>query len=120
MRHAFNWNRVWPYLVGGAPGVAVGVQVLRWANPAYLRIGIAAFLVLYSIYGLMRPALRPIRAGAAADTAVGFVSANWRLVAMSVLLRPEDAEAGSAAETAEAELPRLVRGDPHLRVLDQP
>ncbi len=74
MRHAFNWNRVWPYLVGGAPGVAIGVQVLRWANPAYLRMGIAAFLVLYSIYGLARPALKPIQAGTAADISVGFLS----------------------------------------------
>lgn len=74
MRHAFDWRKVWPYLVGGIPGVAIGVQVLRFANPAYLRAGIAAFLVLYAIYGLVRPAIGPIRAGAAADTAVGFVS----------------------------------------------
>jgi uncharacterized membrane protein YfcA len=74
MRHAFNWSRVWPYIVGGAPGVAIGVQILRWANPAYLRTGIAAFLVLYSIYGLTRPALKPIQANAAADVMVGFLS----------------------------------------------
>jgi uncharacterized membrane protein YfcA len=74
MRHAFNWSRIWPYIVGGIPGVAIGVHVLRWANPAYMRIGIAAFLVLYSIYGITRPNIKPIQAGAAADTAVGFVS----------------------------------------------
>ena len=74
MRHAFNWNRVWPYVLGGAPGVAIGVQVLRWADPATMRMGIAAFLVLYSIYGLTRPALKPIQAGVVADTAVGFAS----------------------------------------------
>ena len=74
MRHAFNWSRIWPYIVGGVPGVAIGVHVLMWANPAYMRIGIAAFLVLYSIYGITRPNIKPIQAGAAADTAVGFVS----------------------------------------------
>ena len=74
MRHAFNWNRIWPFVLGGAPGVAIGIQVLRWANPATMRMGIAAFLVLYSIYGLARPALKPIQAGVLADTAVGFVS----------------------------------------------
>jgi len=74
MRHAFNWGRVWPYIVGGAPGVAIGIHVLRWANPAHMRMGIATFLVLYSIYSLTRPAIRPIQAGAAADTAIGFLS----------------------------------------------
>ena len=74
MRHAFDWSRVWPYVLGGIPGIAIGIQVLRWANPAYMRTGIAAFLVLYSIYSLARPAFKPIQAGAAADTAVGFLS----------------------------------------------
>lgn len=74
MRHAFDWSRVWPYILGSAPGIAIGVNVLRWANPAYMRAGIAAFLVLYSIYGLIRPVLKPVQAGTAADIAVGFVS----------------------------------------------
>lgn len=74
MRHAFDWNRVWPYIAGGAPGVAIGVQLLRWANPAYLRAGIAIFLVLYATYNLARPAMKPIKGGMVADTAVGFAS----------------------------------------------
>jgi uncharacterized protein len=74
MRHAFDWSRVWPYLAGGVPGIAIGIQVLRWANPAHLRMGIAVFLVLYAIYSLTRPALRPIEGGTAADVAVGFFS----------------------------------------------
>jgi uncharacterized protein len=74
MRHAFDWNRFWPYVVGSAPGIAIGVHVLRLANPAYMRMGIATFLALYAIYGLTRPAIKPIQAGTAADIAVGFVS----------------------------------------------
>jgi uncharacterized protein len=74
MRHAFDWSRVWPYLAGGVPGIAIGVQVLRWANPAHLRMGIAVFLVLYAIYSLTRPALKPIEGGIAAEIAVGFFS----------------------------------------------
>lgn len=74
MRHAFNWSRVWPYVLGGIPGIAIGVQVLRWADPTHLRMGIALFLVLYSLYSLTRPTIKPIEAGAAADTAVGFFS----------------------------------------------
>jgi uncharacterized protein len=73
LRHAISWSRLWPFLPGGAAGVALGVMVLRWADPATMRIGIAAFLVVYSIYGLTRPALRPVRAGLAADMFVGFL-----------------------------------------------
>jgi uncharacterized membrane protein YfcA len=74
LRHAVHWGRIWPFLVGGAPGVALGVFVLRWANPAHLRAGIGAFLVLYAIYGLARPSLKPVRAGAVADAGVGLLS----------------------------------------------
>ena len=74
MRHAFDWSRFWPYVVGSAPGIAIGVHVLRLANPAYMRMGIATFLALYAVYGLTRPAIKPIQAGTGADIAVGFVS----------------------------------------------
>jgi uncharacterized membrane protein YfcA len=74
VRHAVNWSRVWPFVLGGAPGAAIGALVLRWANPAHMRIGIAAFLVLYSIYGLARPALKPVRVAWPADAVVGLLS----------------------------------------------
>jgi uncharacterized protein len=72
LRHAMSWSRIWPFLPGGAAGVALGVVVLRWANPAHMRMAIAAFLVLYSIYGLSRPALKPMNTGRLADGIVGF------------------------------------------------
>jgi uncharacterized membrane protein YfcA len=74
LRHAFSWRMLWPFVAGGAPGVAAGVFVLRWANPSHMRLGIAAFLVLFSIYSLARPTLRPVRAGMLADGVVGFFS----------------------------------------------
>jgi uncharacterized membrane protein YfcA len=73
VRHALDWSRVWPFVLGGAPGAALGVLVLRWANPAHMRVAIAAFLVAYSIYGLARPEFRPVRASAIADVVVGFL-----------------------------------------------
>jgi uncharacterized protein len=74
LRHAVVWSRVWPYIVGSAPGIAIGINVLRWANPAYMRFGIGLFLVLYAIYGMTRPVIKPIQAGTTADIAVGFLS----------------------------------------------
>jgi len=74
LRHAIRWSRIWPFLVGGAPGVAVGVIVLRWANPDHLRAGVGAFLVLFSLYSLLRPTVQPMQGGTAADIFVGFLS----------------------------------------------
>jgi uncharacterized membrane protein YfcA len=74
LRHALNWSRLWPFLLGGAPGVAIGVYVLRWANPAHMRAGVGAFLVLYSLFNLIRPPLKPVRSSLAADMGVGLLS----------------------------------------------
>ena len=73
LRHAFNWSRLWPFLLGGLPGVTIGVSVLRWADPGTMRIVVATFLILYALYALARPALRPVRAGAPADVIAGFL-----------------------------------------------
>jgi uncharacterized membrane protein YfcA len=75
LRRALDWIRLWPFLLGAALGVPVGVTILIWANSAHVRIGVGVFLVLYSLYALFRPAIAPIRAsGAAADAGVGFLN----------------------------------------------
>jgi uncharacterized membrane protein YfcA len=74
MRHAIRWPRVLPFVAAAAPGVAIGVLILRWANPAHLRAGIGVFLVLYALYALLRPPIQLVRAAVAADVAVGFLS----------------------------------------------
>src|SRR5438445_12012821 len=72
LRGALNWQRLWPFLLGAALGVPIGVSALEWANPAHLRKAIGAVLALYGIYGLARPSLQPIKAGGTpADAAVG-------------------------------------------------
>jgi uncharacterized membrane protein YfcA len=73
LRGALDWKRLWPFVLGAALGVPAGVTVLTWANPAHVRMGVGALLVLYSLYALLRPAIAPIKAGGAAlDAAVGF------------------------------------------------
>ena len=74
LRHAISWSRIWPFLLGGAPGVAIGVFVLRWADPAHIRAGIGVFLVAYALYGLARPEFKPVPAGMPADIGVGILS----------------------------------------------
>jgi uncharacterized protein len=75
LRAALNWSRLWPFLLGAAIGVPIGVAFLEWTNPAYLRKAIGAVLALYSIYGLARPTMKPIaKVEAAADATVGFLN----------------------------------------------
>src|ERR1700693_5808951 len=75
LRRALDWQKLWPFVAGAALGVPVGVSILTWANPAHVRMGVGAFLVLYSLYALFRPAIHPVTAGgAAADAGVGFLN----------------------------------------------
>src|SRR3989440_7379541 len=75
LRRSLDWKKLAPFILGAALGVPVGVGILTWANPAHVRIGVGAFLVLYSLYALFRPAIAPVEAGgAAADAGVGFLN----------------------------------------------
>jgi uncharacterized protein len=59
LRKSLKLTRLLPFLLGGAAGVPIGVELLRWTSPASLRIGIGVVLILYSVYSLMRPRLSP-------------------------------------------------------------
>jgi uncharacterized protein len=75
LRRALQWQRLWPFLAGGMLGVPIGAAVLSYANPDYMRAGIGALLILYSVYALARPALQPVHAGgASADAGVGLLN----------------------------------------------
>jgi len=75
LRRALDWHKLWPFIAGAAIGVPVGVSILGWANPDAVKVGIGAFLILYSIYALLRPNLGPVtNGGAAADAGVGFAN----------------------------------------------
>jgi uncharacterized membrane protein YfcA len=50
------------------------VDLLTWINPVYLRFAVGVLLVLYTIYGLARPALKPIRIAIPADIAIGITN----------------------------------------------
>jgi uncharacterized protein len=75
LRRALDWRRLWPFLMGAAIGVPVGVTILTWADPAHARAGVGVLLLLYSLYAFFRPALNPIHAGGGgADAGVGFLN----------------------------------------------
>lgn len=72
LRQAMSWRKVAPFIIGGAVGVPIGALLLTYINPAHLRIGVGVLLVLYSIYSLAKPALKPVQGGVPTDLGIGF------------------------------------------------
>jgi uncharacterized membrane protein YfcA len=50
------------------------VLLLTYLNPVYLRLGVGMLLVLYAIFSLARPAIKPMKIGAAPDIGIGIVN----------------------------------------------
>jgi uncharacterized protein len=74
LRHALRWRAVAPLIIGGAFGVPVGAMLLTYMDPAYVRVGVGALLVLYSIYGFVRPSFKPMKVHPPAEIGVGFIN----------------------------------------------
>jgi uncharacterized protein len=75
LRHAVQWQRLWPFLAGGVLGVPLGVALLGFVDPDYMKAGIGALLIIYSIYALARPTFQPVLVGGTpADAGVGFLN----------------------------------------------
>jgi hypothetical protein len=56
-------------------GIPLGITILTAANPAHLRMSVGLLLVLYSLYSLFRPAMKPLTAGGVpADVGAGFIN----------------------------------------------
>lgn len=72
-RHAIQWARLWPFLVGGVLGIPVGAEILRRIDAHSFRLLIGCLLIFYSV--VMLSIRRPVRidGGAPADGAVGFL-----------------------------------------------
>jgi uncharacterized membrane protein YfcA len=75
LRRALDWRKLWPFIVGAAIGVPVGVTLLTWSDPRSVRMAVGIFLVLYSAYAFFRPSLKLAETdGAAVDGVVGFLN----------------------------------------------
>jgi uncharacterized membrane protein YfcA len=74
VRHALQWRRILPFVIGGAVGVPLGAYLVTFLNPAHLRLGVGALLIACSAYNLTRPGLPPIKSNPAADTGIGVLN----------------------------------------------
>jgi uncharacterized protein len=75
LRRLLDPHRLMPFILGTALGVPLGVAILRWTSPIYLRVGVGLLLILFSLYNLARPKLPQMKqAGRVADGAVGVLN----------------------------------------------
>src|SRR5450755_5109177 len=54
LRRTLDLRKAWPLALGTIIGIPIGVSILAYLNPTYLRLGVGVLLVLYTIYGLTR------------------------------------------------------------------
>ena len=73
-RRDVNMRRVVPLVIGGTLGIPIGIFLLSRLEPVHVRHAVGVLLVLYSLYGMLRPRLAPLPANAPADTVVGFAN----------------------------------------------
>ena len=74
LRHAMQVSRMAPFFIGGALGIPLGAEVLRWASPSQMRTFVGLALVLFSVYSLVRPKLPVVSGSKIADGVVGIAS----------------------------------------------
>jgi uncharacterized protein len=74
LRHAIQSSRLLPFVVGGALGIPIGATALSWASPTQMSVFIGVALIMFSIFGLARPNLPPVKGGSLADGVVGLLS----------------------------------------------
>ena len=74
LRRSIQFPRLLPFLVGGAIGAPIGVELLHEVSPGAVRLSVGIVLIIFSLYSLMRPQFAPLRTGKAADGSIGIVN----------------------------------------------
>ena len=73
IRRGFDLGRLWPFLLGGAVGVPIGIALLGTLDGRLFRDVVGSFLVLYGGFMLLaKSMLRITGGGRLADAACGF------------------------------------------------
>jgi hypothetical protein len=69
---SMQWRQCLPYVGGGFAGIPLGTELLKDISPQTFAAWFGAFLICYSLYTLMRPAVIFKGGGRFAEIAVGF------------------------------------------------
>lgn len=72
LRDKLNLRRLMPFVIGSLLGVPIGILLLKWLDPALLRVAVGGLLIAFSLNNLARPAWREVKdAGVVLDTGIG-------------------------------------------------
>jgi uncharacterized membrane protein YfcA len=71
VRKSLDWRKVGAIIAGCATGIPVGTMLLTRLDPDALRTGIGVLLLVFGLYGLLRPGLKPVQSGTAVGLGVG-------------------------------------------------
>jgi uncharacterized membrane protein YfcA len=75
LRRSIVGARVWPFILGSTIGIPAGVMLLRWLSSGQLKVGVAALLIVFSLYNLVRPKMPSmVWAGRTGDGLVGVLN----------------------------------------------
>jgi uncharacterized membrane protein YfcA len=74
VRRSVNWQKVAPLIIGSATGIPLGTAFLTALDPAIFRLSMGGLLMIFSLYNLFRPQLRPVQGGAPTEVGVGFLN----------------------------------------------
>ena len=73
LRHHLDRDKIFPLLIGSLPGIAVGVSLLKQVDASYIRYGIGALLIIYSLFNLIFSP-RPLNPGKTWGYLAGFLT----------------------------------------------
>ncbi len=71
VRKSIQWKTVAPFIIGSALGVPAGTALLRAADQGTIRFSIGLLLMIFSLYSLFRPALKPVQGTVPREVGVG-------------------------------------------------
>jgi uncharacterized protein len=74
VRRSVNWQKVAPLTIGSAIGIPLGTAFLTALDPAIFRLSMGGLLMIFSLYNLFRPRLRPVQGGVPTEVGVGFLN----------------------------------------------
>jgi uncharacterized membrane protein YfcA len=74
-RRGIEHRKLWPFILGGAFGIPLGVGLLVVSDAGRLKLALGLFLLAYGLYALLAPRLPYVGGGGRpADALVGLVS----------------------------------------------
>lgn len=74
LRRALSWTQIAPFILAGTAGVPLGIFLLGYLNPDYIRVGVGIMLIVYGFNGLLQPHFQPLRVKLAVDAGIGFLN----------------------------------------------